>query len=105
MTRTSRWSAVGAAVTVAMLGAGPAVWAGQEEQFTPEFKELRSVVDPKHTPKIVAPDTVKRGQWFEVTVSVGCALGTDDSVAVVVARADACLYQAKADEVMTDCHA
>ena len=47
------------------------VWAGQEEQFTPEFRGLRSSVDAKHTPKIVAPDSVKRGQWFEVTVSVG----------------------------------
>src|SRR5947207_1376988 len=45
--------------------------AGQEEQFTPEFKELRTSVDPKHTPKIVAPDAVKRGEWFDVTVSVG----------------------------------
>jgi superoxide reductase len=24
-----------------------------------------------HTPKIIAPDTVKRGQWFDVTVSIG----------------------------------
>jgi superoxide reductase len=47
------------------------VWAGQAEQFTPEFKELRKSLDPKHTPKIVAPDSVKRGQWFDVTVSVG----------------------------------
>src|SRR6185503_12978502 len=47
------------------------VWAGQEEQFTPEFKELRSSFDPKHTPKVVAPDSVKRGQWFDVTVTVG----------------------------------
>jgi superoxide reductase len=45
--------------------------AGQAEQFTPEFKELRKSVDPKHTPKITAPDSVKRGQWFDVTVSVG----------------------------------
>ncbi|MGH7768979.1 MAG: desulfoferrodoxin family protein [Candidatus Binatia bacterium] len=45
--------------------------AGQEEQFTPEFKELRKSTDPKHTPKITAPDSVKRGQWFDVTVSVG----------------------------------
>jgi superoxide reductase len=45
--------------------------AGQEEQFTPEFKELRKSIDPKHTPKITAPDSVKRGQWFDVTVSVG----------------------------------
>jgi superoxide reductase len=44
---------------------------GQAEQFTPEFKELRSSFDPKHTPKIAAPDSVKRGQWFDVTVSVG----------------------------------
>ena len=48
-----------------------AVWGGQAEQFTPEFKELRKSFDPKHTPKIVAPDSVKRGQWFDVTVSVG----------------------------------
>jgi superoxide reductase len=52
-------------------GLTPPVWAGQAEQFTPEFKELRKSLDPKHTPKIVAPDSVKRGQWFDVTVSVG----------------------------------
>jgi len=46
-------------------------WGGQAEQFTPEFKEVRKSFDPKHTPKITAPDTVKRGQWFDVTVSVG----------------------------------
>ena len=45
--------------------------AGQEEQFTPEFKEVRSSFDAKHTPKLTAPDTVKRGQWFDVTVAVG----------------------------------
>ena len=48
-----------------------ALRAGQEEQFTPEFKEVRSSFDPKHTPKLAAPDAVKRGQWFEVTVTVG----------------------------------
>jgi superoxide reductase len=52
-------------------GLTPVVWAGQAEQFTPEFKEVRKSYDPKHTPKIIAPDTVKRGQWFDVTVSVG----------------------------------
>lgn len=46
-------------------------WAGQEEQFTPEYKQVRTSFDPKHTPKIVAPDSVKRGEWFQVTVSVG----------------------------------
>ena len=45
--------------------------AGQEEQFTPEYRDLRSSFDAKHTPKIEAPDTVKRGAWFDVTVTVG----------------------------------
>ena len=49
----------------------PSGWAAQEEQFTPEFKELRTSFDPKHTPKITAPDSVKRGQWFDVTVTIG----------------------------------
>jgi len=45
--------------------------AGQEEQFTPEFSAVRSTFDAKHTPKLTAPDSVKRGQWFDVSVSVG----------------------------------
>ena len=49
----------------------PPARAGQEEQFTPEFKELRSSYDAKHTPKLTAPDSVKRGQWFDVSVTVG----------------------------------
>jgi superoxide reductase len=71
MSTTSRW--IGAwtiAFAATALAASP-TWAGQEEQFTPEFKAVRSAPDPKHTPKIVAPDTVKRGQWFDVTVTVG----------------------------------
>jgi superoxide reductase len=52
-------------------GGGLPGWAGQEEQFTPEFKAVHSSFDPKHTPKIVAPDSVKRGQWFDVTIHVG----------------------------------
>jgi superoxide reductase len=43
----------------------------QAEQFTPEYREIRRSYDEKHTPKIEAPDQVKRGQWFEVTVTVG----------------------------------
>ncbi len=65
--RIAAWTIAFAATTLA---ASP-MWAGQEEQFTPEFKAVRSAPDPKHTPKIVAPDTVKRGQWFDVTVTVG----------------------------------
>jgi superoxide reductase len=71
MTTASRWiTAWTFAIAVAFLAVPPA-GAGQEDQFTPEFKAVRSAADPKHTPKIVAPDTVKRGQWFDVTVSVG----------------------------------
>jgi superoxide reductase len=43
----------------------------QAEQFTPEYRQLHTAVDAKHTPKIAAPDSVKRGEWFTVTVSVG----------------------------------
>jgi superoxide reductase len=57
-------SSSGTQTPVAALG-------GQEEQFTPEFQTVRTTVDPKHTPKITAPETVKRGEWFEVTVNVG----------------------------------
>jgi superoxide reductase len=65
------------AITVTMLslsvlvGVTSTTRAGQEEQFTPEFKELHKSYDAKHTPKLAAPDSVKRGQWFDVTVSVG----------------------------------
>jgi superoxide reductase len=52
-------------------GAAAPLWAGQADQFTPEFKELRKSYDPKHTPKIAAPDKVKRGEWFDVTITVG----------------------------------
>jgi superoxide reductase len=60
---------VAAALVLALPLAGPAT-AGQEEQFTPEFRAIHSSFDPKHTPKISAPDSVKRGQWFEVTVGL-----------------------------------
>ncbi len=53
--------------------------SGQEEQFTPEFKQVHRTYDPKHTPRLVAPATVKRGQWFDVTVSVGAG-GTHPSL-------------------------
>jgi superoxide reductase len=43
----------------------------QADQFTPEFLQIHTAFDAKHTPKIVAPDSVKRGEWFDVTVSVG----------------------------------
>lgn len=63
---TGRRAALAALLAVPLLSA-----AGQEEQFTPEFREVRSSFDPKHTPRLVAPGTVKRGQWFDVSVTVG----------------------------------
>jgi superoxide reductase len=70
-----RFGTTPAAVAVAALvlgaGAAPAGAQNQGEQFTPEFRELRRSYDEKHTPKIEAPDTVKRGQWFQVAVTVG----------------------------------
>ena len=54
------------------LAAAPVNAAGEQaEQFTPEFRQMHTSYDEKHTPKIVAPDSVKRGEWFTVTVSVG----------------------------------
>lgn len=67
---TRAFSAMVVALGLALAGPPP-VPADQEEQFTPEFREVRSSHDPKHTPRIVAPESVKRGQWFEVTVTVG----------------------------------
>ena len=43
----------------------------QAEQFTPEFRQIHTTHDDKHTPKIIAPASVKRGEWFTVTISVG----------------------------------
>jgi superoxide reductase len=67
MTRLRHKIAVLAAAGAFSLSAA----AGQEEQFTPEFGEVRRSYDEKHTPKLTAPDSVKRGQWFEVSVTVG----------------------------------
>jgi superoxide reductase len=65
-------SAVVASVTLVLAGGTARVSAqSQAEQFTPEYREVHRTYDEKHTPKIEAPSTVKRGQWFEVTVTVG----------------------------------
>jgi superoxide reductase len=66
------WSAA-IATMIALPAALPGASAAEEqtEQFTPEFRQIHTTFDAKHTPKIVAPATVKRGEWFTVTVSVG----------------------------------
>src|SRR6266850_1194768 len=53
------------AMLLAMAGA---TRAGQEEQFTPEFKEAHTTYDAKHTPKISAPEAVKRGRRAPLAV-------------------------------------
>jgi superoxide reductase len=45
----------------------------QAEQFTPEFRQLHTGQDAKHSPQIEAPESVQRGEWFKVTVRVGAA--------------------------------
>jgi superoxide reductase len=65
--------AVSAALFAALISATAMVrGAGEQaEQFTPEFRQIHTSLDAKHTPKITAPASVKRGEWFPVTVSVG----------------------------------
>jgi superoxide reductase len=65
--------AASVALLVFLFGAAGPVFAAEEqaEQFTPEFRQIHTGFDAKHSPKIVAPDSVKRGEWFNVTVSVG----------------------------------
>lgn len=66
------WTALAVGLVLGLLVAGGrSLWAAQEEQFTPEYKELRKSFDAKHTPKITAPDSVKRGQWFDVVITIG----------------------------------
>lgn len=66
-------TAVPAALCIGLsVGVTRAHAAGEQaEQFTPEFRQIHTGYDEKHTPKIVAPASVKRGEWFPVTVSVG----------------------------------
>jgi superoxide reductase len=42
-----------------------------ERMISPDFDSNKTAYDPKHTPKITAPDTVKRGEWFDVTIEIG----------------------------------
>ena len=64
--------AVAAALLLALPVCTPAPAAEEQaQQFTPEFRQIHTGTDAKHTPKIVAPDSVRRGEWFTVTISVG----------------------------------
>ncbi|HUH92423.1 MAG TPA: desulfoferrodoxin family protein [Casimicrobiaceae bacterium] len=65
--------AVSAALFASLaLGVAVARAAGEQaEQFTPEFRQIHTTYDAKHTPKLVAPASVKRGEWFPVTITIG----------------------------------
>ena len=68
----NRLSTLIIALSAAIPIAADAQAAGEQaEQFTPEFRQVHTTYDPKHSPKIEAPESVKRGEWFKVTVSVG----------------------------------
>ena len=43
----------------------------QGEQIKADFLKVKTDKDPKHTPKITAPDSVAAGEWFDVTIEVG----------------------------------
>ncbi len=77
MTRTHRVPPSAASAVLSLflgLGVASVHAAGEQaEQFTPEFRQIHTGHDDKHTPKIVAPASVKRGEWFPVTISVGAA--------------------------------
>ena len=67
----NRWK-LSALMWMAATAAAQAQPAGEQaEQFTPEFRQPHTSYDAKHSPKIEAPEAVKRGEWFKVTVSVG----------------------------------
>ena len=73
MTTIHRVLPTAASVVICLgLGIPQSQAAGEQaEQFTPEFRQIHTNYDAKHSPKIAAPDSVKRGEWFNVTVSVG----------------------------------
>jgi superoxide reductase len=75
MTNALRISPLAVSATM-LLCLGPGVAhvhaAGEQaDQFTPEYRQMHTTYDAKHSPKLVAPDSVKRGEWFNVTISVG----------------------------------
>jgi len=64
-------SAAAQAQPASQAASQPAPAGDQAEQFTPEFLQPHATYDAKHSPKIEAPDSVKRGEWFKVTITVG----------------------------------
>ena len=65
------------ALTLAIAGVAPSAARADSHgedpvpEITPAFDKNKTAHDPKHTPKITAPDTVKAGEWFDVTIAIG----------------------------------
>lgn len=56
------------------VASGSALAQSQTEQIKSDFLKVKTdkdPKDPKHTPKITAPDKVEAGAWFDVTIEVG----------------------------------
>lgn len=49
----------------------PLLAQNQSEQIKADFLKIKTDHDPKHTPKITAPDKVNAGDWFDVTIEIG----------------------------------
>ena len=70
LNRSKYWiGGIGLCIIAVLIGI-PVV-ANQLEQITPEFKQVKTEHDAKHTPKIDCPDQVEAGEWFDVTITVG----------------------------------
>lgn len=70
----------GAALTAVLTSSGSALARASEKKGSPkEDKDLLrlmnrkdpSILEQKHVPAVEAPDTVKKGEWFDVQVRVG----------------------------------
>ena len=72
MTRRTRTLALVFALALTV-GALPPLSAAQNQakSLTPAFDAVSKDFDPKHTPKITAPEKVKAGEWFDVTIEIG----------------------------------
>ncbi len=56
---------------ISLLLAAPVSAQQSLDLMKPDFRKLKTGMDPKHTPKVEAPDKVKAGEWFQVKVSIG----------------------------------
>jgi superoxide reductase len=64
----------GMVMLIAVLGTF--IWSAA--QASGPFSEIKKGQDPKHTPVIDAPETVKAGESFKVTVKVGKTMHPSD---------------------------